>query len=57
MRKAAVTSSQLTESLCRPDKGLKSSWWSQALVGRGGARVSERVSERVCVCVCVFVGT
>lgn len=30
MRKAAVTSSQLTESLSLRDKALESSWWSQA---------------------------
>lgn len=41
MRKAAVTSSQLTESLSLGDKGLESSWWSQAW---GGV---------VCVCICV----
>lgn len=37
MRKAAVTSSQLTESLSSGDKGLESSWWSQALGGGGAA--------------------
>lgn len=42
MRKAAVTSSQLTESLSLRDKGLESSWWSLGWVG--GARV-----------LCVFV--
>ena len=56
MRKAAVTSSQLTESLSGGDKGLESSWWSQAL-GEGGppcVRVScvfcvRCVSFHVCV--------
>lgn len=48
MRKAAVTSSQLTESLSRPDKGSKSSWCSQALGGGGAATMCV-----FCVC-CVF---
>lgn len=38
MRKAAVTSSQLTESLSSGDKGLESSWWSQAVGRRGGSQ-------------------
>lgn len=53
MRKAAVTSSQLTESLCGGDKGLESSWWSQAFEGRvggGGGAVCARV---LCVLFCV----
>lgn len=44
-RKAVVTSSQLTESLSRRDKGLESSWWSQAFKGKRGC----------CVCVCVYL--
>lgn len=45
MRKAAVTSSQLTESLSSRDKGLESSRWSQALgEGAGGG-----------CCVCVYL--
>ncbi len=31
MRKAAVTSSQLTDSLSCGHKGLESSWWSQSV--------------------------
>lgn len=55
MRKAAVTSSQLTESLSSRHKGLKSSWWSQAFGGRGAA-----VCASNCVCyvflhACVYI--
>ena len=57
MRKAAVTSSQLTESLSGGDKGLESSWWSQAL-GGGGRGVYVHLCV-LCVLprVCTFVGT
>lgn len=52
MRKAAVTSSQLTESLSSGDKGLESSWWSQALGGgEGGAAVCTCVLCPSPVCV------
>lgn len=60
MRKAAVTSSQLTESLSGGDKGLESSWWSQAL-GEGGGVGFCRVCAHLCVlcvlpraCVCLW---
>lgn len=65
MRKAAVTSSQLTESLCGGDKGLESSWWSQAFEGRVGGGGVPCVHEFCVFCfvlcvlqlVCMFVGT
>lgn len=59
MRKAAVTSSQLTESLSLSDKGLESSWWTLGWVGEWGCCVCICVyswceSFRVCVCVCLW---
>lgn len=60
-RKAVVTSSQLTESLSRRDKGLESSWWSQAFKGKRGCCVCLCVfvfcAHCVLTCVCLFVGT
>lgn len=50
MRKAAVTSSQLTESLSGRDKGLESSRWSQA-EGDGGVFCA----PPMCACVCMYV--
>lgn len=56
MRKAAVTSSQLTESLSLRDKGPESSWWSLGGVKRWG-----ELCVYVCLLcrsfhVCMFVG-
>lgn len=54
MRKAAVTSSQLTESLSGGDKGLESSWWSQAF-GEGEPLCVRAFVCFVCPSTCVYV--